>query len=123
MLVKKGNLYYYYLENKEVTLDFNNWETPFGLEKFGKKTIINLAIPKNNEGLNIVNMINQICDLILKEENEFANKPIKENGGYSLLRCEFKGSGFYDKKDKVSGILRFKVYNFKGNWGVSCYFE
>jgi len=119
MLIKKGRFYYYYLEGEEVIFSINNWETPFGLEKFGKKTILNLRIPKNNEGLNLVNTVKQICDEILEVENEFASNPIKENNGNPLLRCEFLGNDVYEKNDKVSGNLHFKIYNFRGNWGVS----
>lgn len=118
MLIKKKQFYYYYLENEEVTFNINNWETPFGLEQFGKKTIINLIIPKNNNGLNLINTINQISDEILKEENEFAKKPIKE-GSNTLIRCEYLGKNIYNKNDKVNGLLKFKIYNFKGNWGIS----
>ena len=119
MLVKKGKFYYYYLENEEVTFNINNWETPFGLEKFGKKSIINLKIPKNNEGLNLINMVKQICNEILKDENEFASSPIKENNNNPLVRCEVVNKNVYDKNEKVSGTLKFKIYNFKGNWGIS----
>lgn len=119
MLIKKGRFYYYYLENEEVTIEIDSWETPFGLEQFGKKSIINLSIPKNNEGLNLRNTVKQICDEILEEENEFASSPIKENNGFPLVRCEVKGNQVYEKNDKVSGNLSFKIYNFKGNWGIS----
>ncbi|ADO67401.1 hypothetical protein crov367 [Cafeteria roenbergensis virus] len=119
MLVKKGKFYYYYLENEEVCLEINNWVTPFGLEQFGKKSILNLSIPKNNEGLNLENTIKQISNEILVEENAYASSPIKDNGNNSLLRCEVKSNKVYDKNDKITCNLQFKIYNFRGNWGIS----
>ena len=115
MLIKKGKFFYYFLENEEVTYDIVDWVTPFGIEKFGKKDIINLTIPENNEGKNVINLLSQIGDEIKSEFNEFAKIPIKNN----LLRCEFIQNSSIEKNDKVSGILKFKIYNFRGNWGIS----
>lgn len=119
MLIKKGKFYYYYLENKEVEFEIVDWELPFGLEKFGKKTIVNLHVPKNNNGMNLLNTIKQISEEILKEENSFAQTPVKDNGGYTLLRCEYQGKKAFEKNSKISTVLYFKIYNFKGNWGIS----
>lgn len=115
MLIKKGRFYYYYLDNVEVDYDIIDWETPFGLEKFGKKNIVNLKIPKNNNGKNIEIILKQISDEIMNDFNEFAKLPIK----YNLLRCEYIGDDIFEKNDKISGKLNFKIYNFKGNFGVS----
>lgn len=120
MIIKKGKFYYYYLENEEITFKFNNWETPFGTEEFGKKTILNLTIPKNNEGLNLKCIISQICDEIKKEFDEYAKSPIKPNGLTELVRCEIKKTLVIEKNSNISGTINFKIYNFKGNWGIIC---
>lgn len=120
MIIKKGKFYYYYLENEEITFEFNNWETPFGTEEFGKKTILNLTIPKNNEGLNLKCIISQICDEIKKEFDEYAKSPIKPNGLTELVRCEIKKTLVIEKNSNISGTINFKIYNFKGNWGIIC---
>lgn len=114
MLIKKGKFLYYFLENEEVTFEIIDWITPFGIEKFGKKEIINIIIPNTNEGKNVINLLSQISDEIKSEFNEFAKIPIKNN----LLRCEFIQNTCVEKNDKVSGLLKFKIYNFRGNWGI-----
>lgn len=119
MLVKKGRFYFYFLDNQIVTLDINNWESPFGLESFGKKTIVNLKVPSSNEGINLINTLSQISSEILSEYGEYAKLPLKDNGNYKLLRCEVSDTRVIEKNDKTSGELNFKIYNFKGNWGVS----
>lgn len=119
MLVKKGRFYFYYLDNEIVTLNISNWETPFGLESFGKKTIINLKVPESNEGKNLLNTLEHISNDILSETGEYAKLPLKDNVNYKLLRCELIDNRIIEKNDKISGELNFRIYNFKGNWGVS----
>lgn len=115
MFVKKGRFYYYYLDNEEVSYEINNWITPFGLEEFGKKSILNLKIPNTNDGENIRNILNHICNDIKSEFDSFCKIPIKNN----LLRCEINNNMIIEKNEKVSGVLKFKIYNFRGNWGIS----
>lgn len=115
MLIKKGKFYYYYLDNVPVDYDIINWITPFGLEHFGKKEIVNLKIPDNNDGNNLIKIIEHISDEIQMDFESIPKKPIK-NG---LLRCEVKTNEIYDKNDTVDGRLMFRIYNFRGDYGIS----
>ena len=123
MLIKKGRFYYYYLENQEIVQEINNWITPFGLEKFLKKSIINLTVPDNNEGLNIINLLTQIQEEIFKEKGEYSKSPLNDNGKNKLLRCQVSKESSLnlnpEKNDTVSGTIRFQIYDFRGNWGIS----
>lgn len=125
MLVKKGIFYYYYDdENEEITLEINDWKTPFGIEKFGKKEIINLIIPQNNEGLNLTSILEQIKNEIKLELDDYAKIPVKKKDINSLARCENKIKNLVlEKNNVISGILRFKIYNFRGNYGISIILE
>jgi len=53
MLVKRGMFYYMCIENEDVSMNIKEWECRFGLESYGKKSIVNLMLPDNNEGLNL----------------------------------------------------------------------
>ena len=125
MLIKKGIFYYYYdNNNEEIILEINDWKTPFGIEKFGKKEIINLIIPDNNEGLNLNSILNQIKNEIKIELDDYAKIPIKIKNINSLVRCENKIKHLdLDKNDVISGRFRFKIYNFRGNYGISIILE
>jgi len=123
MLVKKGNFYHYFLENEEITLDIKSWISPFGIEIFGKKTIINIIVPENNEGLNLKNILKQIGEEVFKEYDTLLTYPLKKKNFNSLLRCETKKNIVLEKNDSISGKLRFKIYNFRGDFGVSVLLE
>lgn len=123
MIIKKGKFYYFYIENEEVSFEINNWITPFGLEEYGKKTIVNLIVPNNNEGFNLKNILYQIREEINSELNEIAKLPIRDTSSNTLLRCEIKQDLLLEKKTDMSGTLFFKIYNFKGNYGVSVVLE
>lgn len=125
MLVKKGKFYYLYdKENKEIQLEITNWKTPFGGEVYGKKDIVNMIVPENNNGLNLKNTLRQIEDLVREDFGEYCKQPLKVSEINTLVRCEVKNKNLLiEKNEELSGSLCFRIYNFKGNWGISVIFE
>ena len=125
MIVKKGRFFYIFDEdNNEIFLDINNWKTPFGIEQFGKKTILNLIIPKNNnESNNLKSYCNSVSEWVKSEYNDFVKLPYRESGINELLRCELDGDDVINKDDEISGRISFRIYNFRGNWGISVIFK
>jgi hypothetical protein len=109
---EKGNL---------ITLEIIDWETPFGIEFYLKKTILNLKVPKNNQGYNVKSILSQISNDINQNFNSIPNSPLK-NRGDDFLRIEvpddFIITNPEEKPLKVSGNLYFKIYQYKGTYGI-----
>jgi len=127
MIVKIGR-FNYWCDDKgnKITLLINKWESPFGLEQYLKKHIINFKIPTNNEGYNLESIIAQIQQEIMTSFKQDVNSPIK-NRGENFLRVEVSNiteKNVSDIKPLIlSGELEFKIYQWKGIWGISVNFN
>jgi len=125
MIVKVGRFNYWCDETGEkISLKITNWESPFGVESYLKKNIINFKIPNNNEGYNLTSIISQIENEIKTSFGLETNTPIK-NRGEDFLRVELsKDSIISEEKPLIlSGVFEFRVYQWKGTWGISVIFE
>lgn len=123
MIVRKGrNMLWCDKDGNEIIISINNWETPFGIEQFLKKRILNLKVPNNNEGYNVKMIIQQITEEMVKIYGIIPNSPLK-NRGEELLRMEIDNKyNLLDTNErplKVSGTLQFKIYEYKGDCGIS----
>lgn len=125
MILKKGRFSFWCDEKgNEIILPITNWESPFGIETYLKKLIINFKVPSNNEGLNLRNVIYQIEEDIKNNFDQDINSPLK-NRGDNLLRVEVDKNRILsdDKPLITSGNLKFKIYQWKGTWGISIIFS
>lgn len=122
MLFKKGkDIFWSDNQGKEILQEITDWETPFGIELYLKKQIVNLKVPKNNQGYNVKSILSQISNEINQTFQQLPNTPLK-NHGDEFLRIELSKDFILlnpeEKPLKLSGNLLFKVYQYKGTYGI-----
>jgi len=60
-----------------------------------------------------------INDEVLNDFGEMCKMPLR-NG---ILRCELIGNDDVEKNELINGELRFRIYNYRGNLGISVLLE
>lgn len=120
MLIKKGRDIFWCDNSGDVIKEhINDWKSPFGVEEYNKKFILNLIIPDKNDGFNVRTIIENIKEELKDTFSGIPNIPIKKRRE-ELLRVEIENYDLIDDSKPliVSGDLIFKIYNYKGDIGI-----
>ena len=132
---KKGCYNIIFPENELCLIDFENWYSHYGIEKFKSKYILNLNINDDNSGHNLKNFIKQIYNKINEDnileklgynKNMLFFNPIKKNK-YNIHTVRLELDNNIPEilpKSLLSGTLYIsELWIWENNYGIKIHLK